>query len=138
MTRDETQDVMKMLAAAYPNFYHGKNKEQKDRALDIWAIAMFDFPHGFIANGFKRLVQNNKFPPTPAEVIEAAKASAMDWLAATSCEQYGVSLPPETWLCVNGRGIQYGQWSAERRKLQEATDAQDRRNALPPRNEPRQ
>lgn len=122
MTREETKQLLAVIQAAYPNFHKDSYGVKKTDAewkaiIDIWAIAMSDFEWGFIANGFKTLVQTNKFPPSPAEVIEVAKKSAMDWLEVTAHEKYGGVLPPETWLCINGRGIQYGQWSSERKTI---------------------
>ena len=140
MTREETKRLLAVIRAAYPNFHkdpYGAAKTDAEwrAVIDIWAIAMSDFEYGYIANGFKRLVQTHKFPPTPADVIEVARESALDWLGLSSHEQYGGIVPPDTWLNLNGRPVQYSQYRAEREKLQEALNADNSSHALPPRDE---
>lgn len=130
MTREETKKLLAVIRAAYPNFHKdpygaAKTDAEWSAVIDIWAIAMSDFEYGYIANGFKKLVQTHKFPPTPADVIEVAYNAAIDWLDVASIKRYGgMELPDDMWMIdQNRRPIQVGQWQAERLKLQEAQNA---------------
>ena len=127
MTREETKEILAVIQAAYPSFHrerpgHEKSDAEWKAVINIWAIAMSDFPYGFITNGFKRLVQNNKFPPSPAEVIEAAKASAMDWCDVTGRLQWGGTIAPDAWLFVDHHPIQFAEWNKERLRIKAAIE----------------
>lgn len=120
MTHEEVQKIMQMLAAAYPNFYKDKTAETKTLALEIWAVALSDFPYGFIMAGIKKLVQTKTFPPTVAEVIQSAKDSALDRLTASTYLKYGDEVPADRWVMDSrNRPVQFGEWSEERKRLAE-------------------
>ena len=107
MTKEETQKLMQMLAAVYPQFYKSKNGREKQVALEVWAVAMAPYPFGFIAAGIQRLVQQNTFAPSAAEVISAAKAAALGELEASQFLRMGVEMESGVWVLQKIGAIPY-------------------------------
>lgn len=80
MTREEVKTLLAALKAAYPHFYAKHSGAELKAAVDIWAVALAEYPSEHIMGGVKTLVQQCRYPPTVAEVIGAAKQSAPNLL----------------------------------------------------------
>jgi hypothetical protein len=70
MTREETQAILKVLKAGYPNFYKGLNKPDADEIIDLWSTMFADESPQIIVEAVKALMCTLKFPPTIADVKE--------------------------------------------------------------------
>ncbi len=68
MTRNEIQDLMTMIQAAYPNY----NPQNKTAAVNVWAIALEEYDKDDVALAFKIYIKSNSsgFAPSPGQIIE--------------------------------------------------------------------
>jgi hypothetical protein len=70
MTREETQAILKVLKAGYPNFYKGLTKPDADEIIDLWSTMFTDDSAQIVVEAVKSLMCTLKFPPTIADVKE--------------------------------------------------------------------
>ncbi|MDL2324038.1 hypothetical protein LJC61_02645 [Ruminococcaceae bacterium OttesenSCG-928-A16] len=73
MTRDETKQLLALITAAYPYYYAKKTAEELTLAVDVWAVALADYPASYISVGLTPLLQTSEYPPTIAAVINSAQ-----------------------------------------------------------------
>lgn len=71
MTREETQDFLAMVQAAYPNF----NPPNKTAAVNAWYLVLNDYSWGTVQNAFAVYMSTNAsgFAPAPGQIIEKIK-----------------------------------------------------------------
>lgn len=70
MTYDETAKLMDGMLNYWPNLFRGNDAEGMVKA---WAVALKDIPKSAAARGCAMLALKIKFPPSVAEVVEAAQ-----------------------------------------------------------------
>lgn len=68
MTREEIQDFLAMIQAAYPNF----NPPSKTAAVNAWKLALEEYEEKPVHMAFKLYMQTNTsgFAPTPGQIID--------------------------------------------------------------------
>ena len=73
MNRIETLTIMKVLQAAYPNFYKGMTKGAADDIVDLWATMFADDPVEVVALAVKSHIASDSkgFPPHIGAIKEA-------------------------------------------------------------------
>lgn len=73
MNRIETLTIMKVLQAAYPNFYKGMTKDSADGIVDLWATMFLDDPVEVVAVAVKSYIASDTkgFPPHIGAIKEA-------------------------------------------------------------------
>ena len=89
MTYRETARMMAVLQAAFPNFY--SRAEDRDAAVKIWAAALDDLPYGEAQAAVMRVIRTSRFPPTVAEVRQAA--DDLRWEARDFVAQAALRVP---------------------------------------------
>ena len=96
MNRKETQGVLALLRAAYPNFYKGQTKEDLLAVVNLWQIQFADFACEDVIRAVHALIatRTEGFPPTIGAVKEQAAKHTL-----------------------RGRGLGYGQQSCPQRPL---------------------
>ena len=74
MNRKETQGVLALLRAAYPNFYKGQTKEDLLAVVNLWQIQFADFACEDVIRAVHALIatRTEGFPPTIGAVKEQA------------------------------------------------------------------
>lgn len=70
MTYDETAKLMDGMLNYWPNLFRGNDAEGMVKA---WVVALKDIPKSAAARGCAVLAMKLKFPPSVAEVVEAAQ-----------------------------------------------------------------
>lgn len=73
MTKDETKELLAIIRAAYPNFYKDVDDQTLKASVNIWAMALSDIDYSEVQRGFVQYVKTSKWPPTVAEIVQAAK-----------------------------------------------------------------
>lgn len=73
MTRSDTEELLAVLKAAYPNFYKDTDGDALQLVIEVWATALADCEADCIRRGAGKLIRGSKWPPTIAEVISAGK-----------------------------------------------------------------
>jgi hypothetical protein len=68
MTREETQAILKVLKAGYPNFYKDLKKQEADEIIDLWSTMFANEQPQIVVEAVKSLMCTLKFPPTIADV----------------------------------------------------------------------
>lgn len=68
MTREQIQDFLAMIQAAYPNF----NPPNKTAAVNAWKLALEDYEEKTVHMAFKLYMQTNTsgFAPVPGQIID--------------------------------------------------------------------
>ncbi len=68
MTREEIQDFLAMIQAAYPNF----NPPSKTAAVNAWKLALEEYEETAVHTAFKLYMQTNTsgFAPVPGQIID--------------------------------------------------------------------
>lgn len=68
MTREQIQDFLAMIQAAYPNF----NPPNKTAAVNAWKLALEDYEEKQVHLAFKLYMQTNTsgFAPVPGQIID--------------------------------------------------------------------
>lgn len=68
MTREEIQDFLAMIQAAYPNF----NPPSKTAAVNAWTLALEEYEEKSVHTAFKLYMQTNTsgFAPVPGQIID--------------------------------------------------------------------
>lgn len=68
MKREEIQDFLAMIQAAYPNF----NPPSKTAAVNAWTLALEDYEEKSVHAAFKLYMQTNTsgFAPAPGQIID--------------------------------------------------------------------
>lgn len=68
MTREETQNLLAMMQAAYQNY----NPPSKTAAVNVWHMMLQDFDWKIVQAAFVAFVRENTsgFPPSPGQIIE--------------------------------------------------------------------
>ena len=68
MTRQEVQDLLAMVQAAYPNY----NPPSKTAAVNVWAMALADYDKNQVAMAFKVYLTTNTsgFAPSIGQLID--------------------------------------------------------------------
>lgn len=97
MTYEETAKLLDGMLNYWPNLFRGNDPESLVKA---WAVALADVPRSAAARGCAVLAVKLKFPPSVAEVVEAAqefmprKIESFDTLFSRSCHDcLGVDTP---------------------------------------------
>lgn len=107
MTYEETAKLLDGMLNYWPNLFRGNDPESLVKA---WAVALADVPRSAAARGCAVLAVKLKFPPSVAEVVQAAqefmprKIESFDTLFAKTCHDclgfdppvYGKMLAGET------------------------------------------
>lgn len=69
MTRDETYSTLRILQAAYPNFYRGMKKPQAEDVINLWSTMFSKEDVGLVTYALYQLIEtHNGYPPTIADV----------------------------------------------------------------------
>lgn len=69
MTRDETYTAMRILQAAYPNFYRGMKKAQAEDVINLWSAMFAKEDIGLVTYALYQLIESHGgYPPTIADV----------------------------------------------------------------------
>lgn len=68
MTREQIQDFLAMIQAAYPNF----NPPSKTAAVNAWTLALEEYEEQSVHTAFKLYMQTNTsgFAPAPGQIID--------------------------------------------------------------------
>jgi len=70
MTREETQAILAVLKAGYPNFYKDLKAADADRIIDLWAGIFKSDSALIVTEAVKSLMCTLKYPPAIADVKE--------------------------------------------------------------------
>ncbi len=129
MNRKETQGVLALLRAAYPNFYKGQTKEDLLAVVNLWQIQFADFACEDVLRAVHALIatRTEGYPPTIGAVkgqaakltekssLSEAEAWAMVSRAARNglyrCREEYDKLPPAVQKAV-GDAEQLRTWAA--------------------------
>lgn len=69
MTRDETYSALRILQAAYPNFYRGMKKPQAEDVINLWSTMFSGEDVSLVQYALYQLIEtHNGYPPTIADV----------------------------------------------------------------------
>lgn len=97
MTYQETAELLDGMLYYWPNLLRGNDAESMAQA---WAVALREIPLNAAKRGCAALAVKLKFPPSVAEVVEAAqefmprKIESFDTLFSRSCHDcLGVDIP---------------------------------------------
>lgn len=97
MTYQETAELLDGMLYYWPNLLRGNDAESMAQA---WAVALREIPLNAAKRGCAALAVKLKFPPSVAEVVEAAqefmprKIESFDTLFSRSCHDcLGVDTP---------------------------------------------
>lgn len=129
MDRVETLAIMRVLKAAYPNYYKDMTKADAESIVDLWSAMFADEPAGVVAAAVKAHISSdsNGFPPhigaiknavaklTQLEMMTEQEAAAIVLRAAANGnygaeEEFG-RLPPVLQRLV-GSPSQLKEWAA--------------------------
>lgn len=70
MTREETKELLACIRAAYPAFHRGESDERLNRVVAVWSDVFRDVDAGRAMRAMTSYIAENRFAPTPAEVLE--------------------------------------------------------------------
>ena len=72
MNKEETQQILTVMKAAYPSFYKGITRKDAIATVNLWADIFQDDPAVEVGLAVKSLIatRTNNFPPTIGEVKE--------------------------------------------------------------------
>lgn len=75
MTRQETSKIMRIITAAYPDFYKSCSEIEKMEALALWAEMFKDYPAKVVAYATKAFIAEDKkgFPPRIGQIMERVR-----------------------------------------------------------------
>ena len=94
MTYEQTAALLDGMLNYWPNVFRGNDTATMTKA---WAVALRDVPFNAAKRGVADLARTLKFPPTVAEIVQAAKPyehTEFDArLAYERCTTFGIPLP---------------------------------------------
>lgn len=70
MTKQETAQIMAVLAAAYPRFYINQTEMDKMAAFNLWYRHFADVSYNVMLQAVHAVISTNKFVPTIADINE--------------------------------------------------------------------
>lgn len=78
MNRQETQKILAVIAATYPNYH----PESKSAAVDAWTMAFADVPYEQVSQGLAMYMRTERtgFAPSPGQImgqLDAARRAAI-------------------------------------------------------------
>ena len=100
MTRTGVYELLGVLCVAYPHFYVNATNAEKDLAAAVWGEMLKDIDDNVALAALKRIIATNKFPPTPAEMLESVR----------KITNRGMLDAGEAWQKVNCAILQYGYY----------------------------
>ena len=68
MTKKETATIMMILETAYPRFYANKTSDEKQAALNLWAVLFKDDNAKIVTEAVHAVICTLEFPPVPADI----------------------------------------------------------------------
>lgn len=100
MDRNETQRILALISATYPNF----KPENKSATVNAWQMFLEEYSYQTIANALKFFVKTDKkgFPPSVSDLIKAVDRP----------EELARQTPAEAWQIVR-KAISRGNYYAE-------------------------
>ena len=94
LTYEQTAALLDGMLNYWPNVFRGNDTATMTKA---WAVALRDVPFNAAKRGVADLARTLKFPPTVAEIVQAAKPyehTEFDArLAYERCTTFGIPLP---------------------------------------------
>ncbi len=127
MTREETKQVLAILRTAYPRFYERYSKEELCIAVNLWFAALQEFSfENEIRPALKEVVQNLKFPPTVADLVEAARSKKPEPLDGMAEMDRKYSRNVQNWHKRQSRGEHIRIKKQENTKCKTEHAAQER------------
>ena len=94
LTYEQTAALLDGMLNYWPNVFRGNDTATMTKA---WAVALRDVPFNAAKRGVADLARTLKFPPTAAEIVQAAKPyehTEFDArLAYERCTTFGIPLP---------------------------------------------
>lgn len=68
MNRNETIKLLAVLNAAYPSFFRGMSKTEKQAQIELYESRFKDFSAKIVAAALERYIDTNTYPPTIAGI----------------------------------------------------------------------
>jgi hypothetical protein len=68
LTLKETQKLFAILMISYPKFYPAEEKDKLRMTIELWAEMLGDIPFDIVQVAVKKLILENSYPPTIADV----------------------------------------------------------------------
>lgn len=79
MTREQVKRIFGLIASVYPNFMPLETERAREK-LDVWHELLEDQELYFVELKVKKHIQNERFPPTIAEIIDHKPKEATSFL----------------------------------------------------------
>lgn len=89
MTLQETVSVMKILSVTYPRDAAYNDPAKVANTAEVWSMLLEDLPAQLVVMAVKRHCLTSRFPPSIAEIREAATITANPSLQTTAAEAWG-------------------------------------------------
>ena len=89
MTLQETMGVMKILSVTYPRDAAYNDPAKVANTAEVWTMLLEDLPAQLVLVAVKKHCLTSRFPPTIAEIREAATVTANPALQTTAAEAWG-------------------------------------------------
>lgn len=70
MDRDETREIIKMIAGIYPSFHKDAGREEKSLTVDLWASLFAEEPFELVSVALKSFIVSDEkgFVPSPGQL----------------------------------------------------------------------
>lgn len=70
MDRNETKEIICMIAGIYPSFYKDASKAEKSRTVDLWASLFSEEPFELVSAALKSFIVSDEkgFAPSPGQL----------------------------------------------------------------------
>lgn len=89
MTLQETLAVMKILSVTYPRDAAYNDPAKVANTAEVWTMLLEDLPAPLVLAAVKKHCLTSKFPPTIAEIRDAATVTVRPDLQVTPMEAWG-------------------------------------------------
>jgi len=89
MTLQETMSLMKILSVTYPRDAAYNDPSKVANTAEVWTMLLEDLPVKLVLVAVKKHCLTSRFPPTIAEIREAATVTAKPHLQITAAEAWG-------------------------------------------------
>lgn len=100
MTLQETMSVMKILSVTYPRDAAYNDPGKVANTAEVWTMLLEDLPAQLVLVAVKKHCLTSRFPPTIAEIREAATVTANPTLQTTPAEAWGEVTKAIRWYGV--------------------------------------
>jgi hypothetical protein len=74
MTKKETQQILAILKAAYPNSYKNMTRQEANGTVSVWHLQFSKIPAEVVMIAINKLIAKSTFPPAISEVKDAIRS----------------------------------------------------------------